>query len=85
MIYLDNAATTFYKPESVYQAVADTMRYKGVNVGRGGYRLAIEASDLVYQCRENLGRLFHTDRTGQNASVLPRTRPMRLIWRSMAC
>lgn len=63
MIYLDNAATTFYKPETVYQAVADTMRYKGVNVGRGGYRLAIEASDLVYQCRENLGRLFHTDRT----------------------
>lgn len=63
MIYLDNAATTFYKPETVYQAVADTMRYKGVNVGRGGYHLAIEASDLVYQCRENLGRLFHTDRT----------------------
>ena len=36
MIYLDNGATTFHKPESVIQAVADAMRCMG-NSGRGSH------------------------------------------------
>ena len=44
MIYLDNAATTFPKPESVYLAMDKMNREGAVNAGRGAYKLAQEAS-----------------------------------------
>ena len=47
MIYLDNAATTFPKPEKVYAVMDETNRKLGVNAGRGSYRLAREASELI--------------------------------------
>ena len=43
MIYLDNGATSFHKPESVYRAVEAAMR-TCANPGRGGYTAAMEAS-----------------------------------------
>jgi cysteine desulfurase/selenocysteine lyase len=57
-IYLDNAATTFPKPEQVYEAVTDAMRRIGASPGRGGYRQALEASRLVFQAREAVASLF---------------------------
>ena len=36
MIYLDNAATTFPKPEEVYLALDKANREYGFNAGRGG-------------------------------------------------
>jgi Asp-tRNA(Asn)/Glu-tRNA(Gln) amidotransferase B subunit len=47
MIYLDNAATTFPKPEEVYLAMDKANREMGVNAGRGAYRLAKDASKLI--------------------------------------
>ncbi len=58
MIYLDNSATTFQKPESVYRAVAEGMRLYGGNPGRGGYRLASRAAEKVFLCRERVAELF---------------------------
>ncbi len=58
MIYLDNAATTWPKPESVYQAVDHCLRTMGANPGRGGHSMAREASMLLYETREALGELF---------------------------
>ncbi len=43
LVYLDNAATTFPKPESVYTAMDTFYRSFGVNPGRSGYDLCIEA------------------------------------------
>lgn len=57
MIYLDNGATSFHKPEAVYRAVERAMR-TCANPGRGGYRAAAEAARQVYQCREAAGELF---------------------------
>ena len=57
-IYLDNAATTFPKPESVYQAVDQTLRQLGVNPGRGSYRLAMEASRIIFEVREAVADFF---------------------------
>jgi cysteine desulfurase / selenocysteine lyase len=57
-IYLDNAATSFPKPESVYRAVDQTMREVGANPGRGGHRLAIEAARLVFETRETVATFF---------------------------
>lgn len=57
MIYLDNGATSFRKPESVYRAVARAMR-TCANPGRGGYPAARRAGDVLYRCREEAGKLF---------------------------
>lgn len=58
-LYLDNAATSFPKPESVYQAVMYAMRDVGVSPGRGGYRRSLEASRLLFQAREAVASLFN--------------------------
>lgn len=51
MIYLDNAATTFPKPEEVYQAVDYTQRNTAVNVGRGSYKVASDVMKIVDETR----------------------------------
>ena len=58
MIYLDNAATSFPKPYAVSDAVKKYMLYCGGNAGRGGYNSAMEASRIVYSCRQSLARFF---------------------------
>ena len=57
--YFDNAATTFPKPECVYEFIDQFYRRCGVNVGRGQHKLASEASALVQETRELLLDLFH--------------------------
>ena len=54
MIYLDNAATTFPKPEVVYKAMDDCLRNGCVNAGRGSYKLACEAANLIDETRKLL-------------------------------
>ncbi|OGR28632.1 MAG: cysteine desulfurase [Desulfuromonadales bacterium GWD2_54_10] len=57
-IYLDNAATSFPKPESVYQAVMHAMRTIGASPGRAGHRRSMEAGRLLFQAREAVATLF---------------------------
>lgn len=61
MIYLDNAATTFPKPEVVYESVMNCMKNYGANPGRAGHKLALSAGRIIYDTRENLCRLFNID------------------------
>jgi cysteine desulfurase family protein len=61
MIYLDNAATSWPKPEAVYQAMDRFMCHVGASPGRSGHRLSIEAGRVVYESRESLARLFNID------------------------
>ena len=61
LIYLDNAATSWPKPEAVYQAMENFMRHAGASPGRSGHRLSIEAGRVVYEAREILARLFNID------------------------
>jgi cysteine desulfurase/selenocysteine lyase len=58
MIYLDNAATSFPKPESVYQAIDCFNRQIGANPGRSGYSTARQASKIVAETRQALAQLF---------------------------
>ncbi len=58
MIYLDNAATTSPKPESVREAVAFALKNLSVNPGRSSYHRSIEASKLLYDCRETVAEFF---------------------------
>ena len=58
MIYLDNAATSFRKPEEVYTAVAKAMRSYSANPGRSGHRLSMDAAEQVFEAREVLNDFF---------------------------
>lgn len=58
-IYLDNAATTWPKPEEVYQAVDMVMREHGANPGRGSYRMSVDAQRIVDEARQEVCRLFN--------------------------
>ena len=57
MIYLDNGATTYHKPEAVIQAVADAMRHMG-NSGRGSHQASLGASRTIYDTRVLVSELF---------------------------
>ena len=61
MIYLDNAATTFPKPEEVYQAVDYTQRNTAVNVGRGSYKVASDVMKIVDETRYLMAGLLGVD------------------------
>ncbi|CAH2215350.1 aminotransferase class V-fold PLP-dependent enzyme [Tepidibacter aestuarii] len=61
MIYLDNAATTFPKPDKVYEEVLNCMKNYGANPGRAGHKLALEAGRTIYETRENICKLFNID------------------------
>lgn len=61
MIYLDNAATTFPKPDIVYEAMDSMSRNAAVNAGRGSYRLAREASKLVAETKQLLRKMLQLD------------------------
>lgn len=72
MIYLDNAATSFPKPEAVYKAVDKCFREFGANPGRSGHKLALEAGRAIYETRELICQLFNIDN------------PMQIIFTSNA-
>lgn len=67
MIYLDNAATTFPKPESVYQAMDNQNRNAAINAGRGSYKLARDASRLISDTKQLLRDLI---KANVNAEVI---------------
>ncbi len=58
MIYFDNAATTYPKPESVRRAAAEAIVRYGGNPGRSGHKMSIAASEAVYSVREKAGKFF---------------------------
>jgi len=58
MIYLDNAATSFPKPESVYQALDHFARTSLANPGRSSHRMAKEAERTIDNTRNALNRFF---------------------------
>lgn len=68
MIYLDNAATSFPRPETVCAEMDRVNRTLSVNAGRGGYKAAREASEIIYDTKKKLEALFHC--TGKADVVL---------------
>jgi len=64
-IYFDNAATSYPKPEEVYEAVDRFMREIGVSSGRGAYRKALKADRIIYEARKSLAKLFGIKDTKQ--------------------
>jgi cysteine desulfurase family protein len=59
MIYLDNAATSFPKPECVYQALDRFARSDLANPGRAGHKMALAAERVLDDARHLLNQLLH--------------------------
>ena len=61
MIYLDNAATTLIKPDSVIEAVVSAMKTQG-NASRGAHGATLTASRAVYDARVKIAKFFNFDK-----------------------
>jgi cysteine desulfurase family protein len=59
MIYLDNAATSFPKPEGVYRALDRFARTALANPGRAGHRMAVGAKRALDDARHRLNRFIN--------------------------
>ena len=59
LIYLDNSATSFPKPDVVYDFMNDFYRKHGVNPGRSGFDAAVETEEVVNSTRKMLTKLFN--------------------------
>lgn len=59
MAYFDNAATTYPKPECVYDYMDKFYRKSGGNAGRGNYEQAKSAGELIANTREMIKELLH--------------------------
>ncbi|MCK9304847.1 MAG: aminotransferase class V-fold PLP-dependent enzyme [Bacteroidales bacterium] len=59
LIYLDNSATSFPKPDSVYEFMNTFYRSKGVSPGRSGFDAALETEEVVNDTRKMLTKLFN--------------------------
>lgn len=61
MAYFDNAATTFPKPECVYEYMNSFYRECGGNAGRGNHKFSMGASKMIYETRSRLQQLLHCE------------------------
>ena len=57
MIYLDNAATSWPKPDCVTAAMTKVLETAGGNPGRSGHRASLEAGRMIYSAREAIASL----------------------------
>lgn len=77
-IYLDNAATSWPKPEAVYQAVDSYQRHNGAAAGRGVYSEAMEADRLVETARLRVAKLINAPDPSRIAFTLNATDGLNL-------
>ena len=83
MIYVDNAATSWPKPDCVYEAMLAYMRDVGANPGRSGHRLANEAERLRFDAREALAELFGVSDPMRVIFMLNATEALNLVIRGL--
>ena len=58
MIYLDNAATTYFKPNSVINAVGTALKYLSANPTRSSHSIAVKAGMMVEDTRTAAAKFF---------------------------
>jgi cysteine desulfurase family protein len=79
LIYLDNAATSFPKPDVMHERMSHFFRTCGVNPGRSGCDMALQAEAMVEGTRRKLTDLFNPDRLPERPKD-----PNRLVFTSNA-
>mgnify|MGYP000657447993 FL=1 len=58
-VYFDNAATSYPKPPSVYEAINFTLQHVGANPGRGEHSLSQSANRIIFEARETIAEFFN--------------------------
>ena len=58
MIYLDNSATTYPKPDKVVKSMSNSMYKFGANAGRGFYDMSIKTTEQLYNTRKKIADFF---------------------------
>lgn len=84
MIYLDAAATTFQKPAAVKKAATAAMELYS-SPGRGGHKLAMAASEKLFECRESAAKLFNVPNPEHVAVTFNATHGLNIAIRSLIC
>ena len=82
-IYFDHAATSFPKPESVYQAIEHTLRHVGGSPGRGSHKRALDASRLVFNTREKLAQILNIPDSSHIIFTLNATEALNLALKGL--
>ena len=82
MIYLDNAATTMKKPESVINAVVSAMNSLG-NAGRGVHEASLEAARTIFNTRAKLAQFFNAEGAAQIAFTSNSTEALNIAIRGI--
>lgn len=77
MIYLDSAATSFYRPPCVAQTVAEAISSMG-NCSRGAYKEALTGARVIYETRALLAEMFHGDGPEQVAFTANSTESLNI-------
>lgn len=83
MIYFDNAATSWPKPQEVWQAMEHCIKDAGANPGRAGHRMALEAGRLVDEARELLAGLFNVSHGDRVVFTLNATEALNLALKGL--
>ena len=81
MIYFDNAATTWQKPERVYQRVDEVLRHKSGNPSRGSHSAALDASRVIFRVRKKLADFFNIEESSQLVFTKNATEASNLIFK----
>lgn len=61
MIYLDNAATSYIKPDCVLKTTCDALCKASANPGRAGHDLSLYAGEILYNTRKSLAKLLNVE------------------------
>lgn len=84
MIYFDNAATSYPKPESVTRAMIAAVEKAGGNPGRGAHALSLAASNTVYECREELASFIGLEKPENIVFTYNTTHALNIAIRAFA-
>ena len=82
MIYFDSAATTFQKPRTVVEAMAEAMGTMS-SPGRGGYPAAMAAAEAAFDCRTELAELYHLESPEQVVFTMNATHGLNIAIKSL--
>ncbi len=80
IVYLDNAATSYFKPPRVMEAMVHFAEHIGANPGRSGHPLAKEAARVVQSTRDNLARLFNVSDSSRIVFALNVTEALNAVF-----
>ncbi len=61
MIYFDNAATSFFKPQEVKTAVVNAINKYTANPGRSGHNLSMQTAEKIFEVREKVKNFFNAE------------------------